>query len=700
MYAHYMQKSSTDCGIASLRTVLAQLEVKIKNTKELYKSYSIKKDQGLSLGELNRILMKYGVNSNAYSLSDFNEIRKLDNFPMVLVVENDGCAHYIVLHKIENNRYLISNPAEPKIKEYDEEYLQSIFLGFLIYIEGMGEPVVLEEFESFKQDENESIGTVLYQELMHELPMKLKVNMALLLLAKYLLPLISTFIIQMFMSQTSEYSSSSEILLPGLIVFWTIIFFYYVNLKEGKQRILLENKMQERVLLNYYKQKINDLDSGKNCDNVTGYFWNLIYSVSGLVQKFYFKLNVVYVLFLSLLLVKFSVYMMLLLLFWTTIFAIYLKRNIQTVKNNELNIIGKSSAFSASVENNIKTSLDINLFSKNKQSEDFLKSKMGEFLEARIASFSSELKIGSVYQSFLTLMSLSTFIVLGFLTILGGSQQILDNSNGILIISIILSSLAPVIENWLSYQKSTVAIDHIQSSDDYSTEKVEATKHELELLEIKELSIKDLTFSYEEDQLILDKLNIQMNSGNIYGIKGENGAGKSTFVKLLSGILEPDSGTFVFNKNELEMTSLKSENINEFISMYSPEFNVYGNTVGRNIRYKVFNETLSEQEKTGYQDIFNLGMSNNYLLQTDGVNISQGQKQKILIMRALYQNKSIYIFDEPTGNLDDTSKKILVNELQKLAYKKDKIVILISHEEEVLNCADEVLQIQKLRKEE
>ncbi|MBL1228355.1 hypothetical protein IW492_03800 [Enterococcus sp. BWB1-3] len=130
MYAHYMQKSSTDCGIASLRVILSQLEIKIKNVSELYKHYNLKKDQGLSLGELNEILLQYGVVSSAYEVREFEELEKVEQLPMVLVVENEGYAHYVVVHAIDGEHYTVSNPAEPTLRVYEKEDLRAIFLGY------------------------------------------------------------------------------------------------------------------------------------------------------------------------------------------------------------------------------------------------------------------------------------------------------------------------------------------------------------------------------------------------------------------------------------------------------------------------------------------------------------------------------------------------------------------------------------------
>lgn len=697
MYAHYMQKSSTDCGIASLRVILEQLEIKIKNASELYKHYNLKQDQGLSLGELNEILLQYGVVSSSYEVRDFEELETVEQLPMVLVVENEGYAHYVVVHAIENGNYTISNPAEPKLKIYKKEDVRGIFLGYALCIEEIrdmtkaGKKIKLG-WQSKGNDEG--VAKILYKEVMDSLPFKTKLSMIILLFLKYVLPFATTMFIQSLMQGITPGSTVINILKPLFIIGWLIYLFFVVNIKEGKQKVKLENEIQEKILMSYYNQKISDLDSGKNLENVTGYFWNLVNSVSGLFQKFYFKINISYVIVLAIILARISGWLALALLFWSTVYAIYLRSIIQTIKSNEMDIIGKSSIFSSSIENNIKSSLDINIFSKTKQSGVFVKDKMKNFLTVRLSNNVTELNVVSVYQSMVTFMSLSAFLILSLMTLHGEQASMINTTTGIFIISIILNSLSPVVQSWLMYQKSTVAIDFIQSSNDYQSNMKIQGKELLNTETIKTLAANNINFSYDQSETIFKDFNFKMQAGKIYGIKGENGSGKSTLIKLLSGVLQPDSGEFIIN-GDIRKQSLKETNINEYIGMYSPEFNLYSNTLGRNIRYKVFNEELQEHEKSQYEDLFNLKLSNNHLIQMDAANLSQGQKQKILLMRALYQEKSIYIFDEPTGNLDVDSKAALMDRITALAKEKNKIVILVSHEMDVLNRSDDLLEIRK-----
>lgn len=683
MYAHYMQNSESDCGIATLRTVLKQLKYKVTES-ELYKNYHIKHTQGLSLANLREILGSYGISSNAYGVDEFSELKKVKNFPMILVVENDGMAHYILVHEIRNGKFIVSDPVETEIKTYSDSYIESIFLGYALCIE---DAVTVSNKSKKETSEDTSIGNIIYTEIMDSLPKKEKFKLVILMLLKYILPLTITLIIQSAID-----IKSYGIVFPLVASAVLMTLFYIVNKKENMKKTAIENMIQDTVLTKYYNQKMNDIYSGKNIENISGYFWNLFYSVNGLLEKFYLNLNLVYLSMLLVLLGVLSPTLMIVVLIIGSAFVFCLAKQIVGVRKLEKDIIGKSSSFFQTVEDNIQNSFDINILRKKSEAENFVIHKMNDYFASKLTSVAKATTISSTYEVFNVAVLMSVFL---FFTMNNPSNNLLNSSNGILIVSMILSSVSPVIQTWLNYEVSKVSIDHIQSSNDYNNSVEEDKINKLPFQEVNKLSLRDISFSYNEQKgKVISNLDLELESGKIYAISGKNGVGKSTLIKLISGILHPDSGSFVLN-DSFNSDSFKETDINRFISMYSSDCGIYKNSLIRNIYFKVFNEDMPSQEKTNYEDIFNLGFPASYLIQNNGSNLSQGQKQKVLLMRTLLQEKSIYIFDEPTGNLDFKSKETLKNEIKKLA-NNNKMVILISHEENVLEIADEIVQLKEV----
>ncbi|EPI01854.1 ABC transporter, ATP-binding protein [Enterococcus faecalis 13-SD-W-01] len=676
MYAHFIQKAVSDCGIAVVRTILEQLNINISNIKELYKHYDFSNTQGISLGDMDNILKKYGVITSSYEVNNFEELKKVNKFPFVLVIENDGFAHYVVVHDYNNNQFTISNPAEMEITKYDEEKLKSVFLGYALCIDEVGAPESInEEYEDTKL-----LGDILYEKILAEISNRKKISMVILLMLKYVIPLAITFFIQSFTTQ-----SIKTVFLTSFIVGIMFLTFYFVTIFENKQKITIENSIQKNVLMNYYTKKMNENQSNKNAENVMNYFWNLLMSVSGLLQKYYFKIHLVYVIFLVEILFYIQPIIAMTVLIIGALFALYMKRNLLSIQNIEQDMIKNSSKFASAVENNIQTSMDLHLFSKKESGKSYLLNKMEDYFVTRLKATTLDVKINNIFQLFTILVAFCTFLIVSLSISMG--QNWLNSGNSILIITMIINSLSPLIQTWVSYQKSKVAIEFIQSTDDYSEMNIQS-KTVISVAEIRTLSLKKVAFSYTHNE-IFNKYSQSFERGKIYSILGKNGVGKSTLLKLITGLLENSEGVFILNGNE-KYETFKNTNIQEYISMYSPEFDLYANSINRNIEYKVFNEELEDHN---YQDILNLGLNGNYSLQVRGSNLSQGQKQKILLMRALRQDKSIYIFDEPSGNLDTKGRELLITQLQKLAHEKNKIVIIVSHDEEIVNIADEIVKL-------
>ncbi|MCR5833532.1 MAG: ABC transporter ATP-binding protein/permease [Selenomonadaceae bacterium] len=189
---------------------------------------------------------------------------------------------------------------------------------------------------------------------------------------------------------------------------------------------------------------------------------------------------------------------------------------------------------------------------------------------------------------------------------------------------------------------------------------------------------------------ILNNVSFSFRRGKIYCIVGENGAGKTTFINLLVGILNPTSGeiryngikTFGINMNYVRRTNISVVEQTDFLPCDKVIDNLMlgnnQNDFERNT--KILNELgLNHIESMDNVPI----MANNRL--------SGGEKRKISIARAFYKDATVIIMDEPDNNLDNDSLQRLTNIIENA--KKNKIVILITHEPMLIKIADEILRL-------
>lgn len=200
------------------------------------------------------------------------------------------------------------------------------------------------------------------------------------------------------------------------------------------------------------------------------------------------------------------------------------------------------------------------------------------------------------------------------------------------------------------------------------------------------IQVNNLTFKHRKQFSLFKDLNFEQNSGNIVGLLGKNGAGKSTFLKLLSGLIMPQKGTiyiddcipFKRNPHFLENIFLVTE------EPYLPSLTIKAYTKGFAPLYKNFDlEKLQEILKA-------FDLTENQKLDS----ISHGQQKKFIIAFALASNCKILLFDEPTNGLDIPSKsvfrKVLVNSVE-----DDQLVIISTHQvKDIENIIDKIVVLE------
>ena len=212
--------------------------------------------------------------------------------------------------------------------------------------------------------------------------------------------------------------------------------------------------------------------------------------------------------------------------------------------------------------------------------------------------------------------------------------------------------------------------------------------------EINTIHFEDVSFGYDESNLLYSDVNMEWNKGEIIGIKGSNGTGKSTLIDLLLKNLPTMSGTIKINN---ECTSLfEANNFRKQFSTVDTNTIVFSDTLRRNIT--IFQDKYDDEtiriacKKAGLQEfIESLPKGLDTYMQEYAANISSGQLQRLALARMFLKNSSVFILDEPTSNLDTINESLILRSIQNHAH--DKIIIIISHDDNVLSIADKVYKI-------
>ena len=223
---------------------------------------------------------------------------------------------------------------------------------------------------------------------------------------------------------------------------------------------------------------------------------------------------------------------------------------------------------------------------------------------------------------------------------------------------------------------------------------------EEESLEIAEdfqnLEFKNVTFTYPgSDRKIIDNLSFRINKGEKISIVGVNNAGKTTIVKLLLRFFDIDSGEILYNGVNIKKISKKS--LYEKISGVFQDFSIMPFTIKENIiANKAFSENKTDEiikQLDLDQKIKELTRGINTYLNKDiyenATDLSLGQKQKLAIARALYQDADFLILDEPTASLDPLAESKIYEHFNEMT--RGKTAIFISHRMSSSRFTDKIL---------
>tara|TARA_B100000287_G_scaffold264762_1_gene249146 strand:+ start:447 stop:1943 length:1497 start_codon:yes stop_codon:yes gene_type:complete len=208
----------------------------------------------------------------------------------------------------------------------------------------------------------------------------------------------------------------------------------------------------------------------------------------------------------------------------------------------------------------------------------------------------------------------------------------------------------------------------------------------------KLLEAKNISKSFGKIQA-LDNVNFHLYKGKIHGLLGENGAGKSSLMNVLSGIYQPEKGSITF-KGERQKKLNPELAAKLGIGMVHQEFRLIENfTIKDNLTLSKANIYINDFEDAykKYSEIFSLSVNHDSIIS----DLSVGEKQKIEIMKLIFNNNSIMLLDEPTAVLTPQETNQLKNSLETLSKEDEKTIVFITHKLKEIKEFTETIFVMK-----
>lgn len=190
---------------------------------------------------------------------------------------------------------------------------------------------------------------------------------------------------------------------------------------------------------------------------------------------------------------------------------------------------------------------------------------------------------------------------------------------------------------------------------------------------------------------ILNDISLKISDGEIVSILGPSGCGKTTLLNLILGIVSADSGSIIYNGQDLTNTPMQERGFNIVFQDYAlfPNLNVY-----KNITYGLKNKPNASTKEEVEELIDLLGLREHLYKKVE--NLSGGQKQRVALARTMVMKPKILLLDEPLSALDGVIKESIKDKIKAIAREYKLTTIIVTHDpEEALTISDRVLIINK-----
>ncbi len=247
-----------------------------------------------------------------------------------------------------------------------------------------------------------------------------------------------------------------------------------------------------------------------------------------------------------------------------------------------------------------------------------------------------------------------------------------------------------------SAQDASISLERLSEIHNTDNEeKVDVQK--INMVPQGDIHISSLSFQYTPiSEEVLQDINLTIPSGKTTAIVGTSGSGKTTLIKLLLGLYEPTKGSIKIGPHPIGNIYSKIWRANCGVVMQDGY--IFSDTIAKNIAESSdqvdFSRVLASASTARIIDfIESLPLGFNTMIGARGNGISQGQKQRLLIARAIYKDPEFLFFDEATNALDATNERSIMNNLN--AFVKGKTAIIVAHRLSTVKHADQIIVLHK-----
>lgn len=699
-FPHYLQLDSMDCGPACLK-MIAKYYGKTYSLQTLRERCFITRE-GVSLLGISDAAESIGMRSMGVRTS-FDNLAKDGHLPCILHWNQN---HFVVCYKIKNNRNgktknYIADPASQKLVYNKEEFLKCWLTNSA---SGVGIALMLSPGVNFEDigDEKPSTKRDLMYFVRYLLPYKSQfVQLIVGMLVGSALQMVFPFLTQALVDvgiQNRNIGFITLILITQLMLFISQLAVGFIRswiMLHVNTRIdisLISDFLMKltKLPLHYFDtKKTGDImqrigDHGRIKGFLMGSSVNIIFSV--------FNFAV-----FATILGYYSWHILSIFLFGNTLYVIWIMAFMKYRRMLDIKRFNQSANEQNKIIQLIQGMQEIKLNNCEKQ-------KRWEWERIQVKLFKINQKglaIGQIQQVGTVFFTQTTNIVISFIA----AKSVVDGQMTLgmmMSLTYIIGQVAAPIGDFIgfaqSYQDAKISLERLNEVHGRRDEEYHIESKLRQLPDDHSIYLNNVKFSYSgaNRDYALDGVTLTIPSNKVTAIVGASGSGKTTIVKLIQGFYEPNSGSIKIGNTPLRF-------INPHLwrsktgSVMQESF-IFSDTIARNIAVNTDDidiERLRYAVKIANIEDFihSLPMGYDTKIGMEGTGVSQGQRQRILIARAVYKNPEFIFLDEATNSLDANNEKSILDNLHH--FFQGKTVLIVAHRLSTVFDADNIVVMEK-----
>lgn len=696
-FPHYTQLDAMDCGPTCLR-MIAKYYGRSYSLQTLRERAFITRE-GVSMLGISEAAETIGFRTSGVKVT----LKQLaEELPLPCVLHWNQ-SHFVVCYKIKNGKYYIADPAAGLVV-YNEEEIKKCWCSTTVEGKDCGTALLLEPGPEFYdlEDEKEKRSRGLSYFFRYVRPYKREmIQLILGMITASILQLILPFLTQAMVDtgiRDSNLSFITLILIAQLIIFVARLSVDFIRswiLLHVNTRIniaLISDFLAKlmRLPLHFFDMKmVGDIiqrigDHSRIESFMTGSSINTLFSfVNFIVFGFvlaYYDLTILGIFLLG-----------------NTLYVVWILAFMKYRRELDIKRFAQAAGEQSNLFQLITGMQEIKL--NNCETE---KRWQWECIQVKLFKISIKgLALGQYQQMGSVFFNQTTNIFISFLAARAVVTR--DMTLGMMTsLTYIVGQLTSPIEQFIdfarSFQDAKISLERLSEIHQKEDEEDTLSMKLNVLPENKTLTLENIKFSYDgaDRDYVLEDINLVIPQKKVTAIVGASGSGKTTLIKLLLGFYEPNQGT-------VKVGEVPLKNMNHHVwrartgSVMQDGF-IFSDTIARNIAVGV--EVIDKERLLHAVTVANirdfidsLPLGYNTKIGMEGNGVSQGQRQRILIARAVYKNPEFIFLDEATNALDANNEKEIMEHLHK--FYEGKTVVVVAHRLSTVKDADNIIVLDK-----